>query len=185
MKIALRGGHSQRQPGAIGFVNEHEEMQKLYQEVERLLVSTGHTIVDCNTKSFSRYGDLTQGVHKANKAHKEGRVDLFLSLHMNSDRDKSDTTGYGVECWTFNSKSVSNRFAIKIENSISNLGFRSRGVKYKGYYETRATLMPSIILETCFCNNQSDVDQFKRVGYTAIASAIVVAINSVDKLFNV
>ena len=47
MKIGLRGGHSKKAQGAVGIVNEYEQMQKFYAHVSKLLTEYGHTVVDC------------------------------------------------------------------------------------------------------------------------------------------
>lgn len=55
MKIGLRGGHSKKAQGAVGIVNEYEQMQKFYIHVSKLLTEYGHTVVDCNSNVMEQH----------------------------------------------------------------------------------------------------------------------------------
>ncbi len=178
MVIAIRGGHSSKAPGAVGIVNEYEEMQALYISLERMLTATGHTVQNCNSFEAVQNADLLHGVTVANTPT---RADLFISLHMNASQSHR---GDGVECWTISEKSKSNVYAEKIVENIAALGFDSRGVKHKRYFELRETEMPAIIVETLFCDNHQDVKTYKEIGVDALAAAITISINSVQGAIN-
>ena len=117
MKIGLRGGHSKKAQGAVGLVNEYEQMQKFYTHVSKLLTEYGHTVVDCNSNGATSSEELKEGVTKANKAN----VDLFISLHMNAFDGKAN----GTECIVYSesSKSYYEMKNIKAPNIIFEICF--------------------------------------------------------------
>lgn len=173
MKIALRGGHSPNILGAIGIVNEYDEMQKLYTALESILVAHGHSVINCNSTESTQSTDLNHGVTLANE---EGDCELFVSLHMNASESGA---GYGTECWTANETSASNVYAKNIVQNINALGFRNRGVKQSmKLYELKRTKMPAIIVETLFCDNSKDVELYQQISCEDLAKAIANAIDT-------
>ena len=48
MKIGLRAGRSDNCEGAVGIVNEHDQMKKYYAAVKSVFEQYGHTVIDCN-----------------------------------------------------------------------------------------------------------------------------------------
>ena len=74
MKIRLRGGHSANCIGAVGIVNEYEQMQEFFKHISQLLTSYGHIVIDCNSNGVTANSELSEGSTKANNAN----VDLFI-----------------------------------------------------------------------------------------------------------
>lgn len=162
MKIGLRGGHSSNCIGAVGIVNEYEQMQKFYNVVAALLTSKGHTVVDCNSNGASAGAELSEGAAKANNAN----VDLFVSLHMNA----SDGQGHGVEAWVSSANSKAYSAAQRLCDNFSVLGFTNRGVKTStGLYEMNNVQAPNIIFEICFCDNQTDISVYNNYSWDQLA----------------
>lgn len=46
MKIGLRAGHSDNCTGAIGIVDEHEQMKSYYSAIKVVLEEYGHTVMN-------------------------------------------------------------------------------------------------------------------------------------------
>lgn len=173
MKIGLRGGHSDNCLGAIGLRNEYLQMQDLYAHVRDLLVKYGHTVIDCNSHANTEGKELSEGVNKANN----NGVELFVSLHMNSYNGSAN----GTETWIKSTNSDSFPVATRITNNFINLGFfkRDKGVKTSnGYYELNNTHCPAIIVETCFCDSQKDIDIWSPISWDILASCIANGIDS-------
>lgn len=169
MKIGLRGGHSSKVKGAVGIVDEYEQMQSFYKYVAQLLTSYGHTIVDCNSNGATEGIELSEGVHKANT----NNVDLFISLHMNSYNGQA----YGTECLVSSASSGAYSYAKKICNNFGTLGFRNRGVKFEKKYEMNNVKAANIIFELCFCDNVSDIEIYNKYSWTKLAHTLCNAID--------
>lgn len=161
MKIGLRAGHSDNCIGAVGIVNEHEEMKKYYSAVKSVLERYSHTVIDCNSNGSTEGEELSEGAAKANNAN----VDLFVSLHMNA----SDGQGHGVEALVSSEGSGAYNYALNLCNNLSALGFTNRGVKFEALYEMRNIKAPNIIFELCFCDSQTDIDIYNKYSWEQLA----------------
>lgn len=170
MKIGLRGGHSKKAQGAVGIVNEYEQMQKFYTYVSKLLTEYGHTVVNCNSNGATSSAELSEGVKKANDAN----VDLFISLHMNAYDGKAN----GTECIVYSENSKSYSYAKRICENFKSLGFKNRGVKINSLYEMRNIKAPNIIFEICFCDSKTDIDIYNRYSWDQLAHKLCNAIDS-------
>ncbi|WP_394884764.1 N-acetylmuramoyl-L-alanine amidase [Clostridium butyricum] len=170
MKIGLRGGHSNKVQGAVGIVNEYEQMQKFYNHASKLLTEYGHTVVDCNSNASTQANELAEGARRANDAN----VDLFISLHMNS----YDGNAYGTECYIASTSSGSYKYAKNICENFEALGFKNRGVKVKSYYEMKNIKAPNIIFEICFCDSKRDIDIYNKYSWEQLAHKLCSAIDN-------
>lgn len=170
MKIGLRAGHSDNCEGAVGIVNEHDQMKLYYAAVKSVLEKYGHTVIDCNSNGASANAELSEGAAKANNAN----VDLFISLHMNA----SDGQGHGVEAWVSSTSSGAYKYANNLCNNFSSLGFANRGVKTStGLYEMNYVTAPNIIFEICFCDSQTDIDVYNQYSWEKLAHVFCNAID--------
>lgn len=165
MKIAIRGGHSLDVRGASGIVDEVKEDRKITSKVVEYLKLLGHEVLDVtpgNSGSSSR--DLSIPVAKANA----WGADYFASFHLNATPG-----GYGTEVLY---KSLKGKeYAERIVKELASLGFRNRGAKQdvRNLYEFNYVKAPNNIVECFFCDNQSDVDLYNKIGIETIAKAIV------------
>ena len=170
MKIGLRAGHSPNCLGAIGIVNEHEQMKKYYEVVKRILEKYGHTVVDCNSNASTANAELREGVNKANNSN----VDFFASLHMNSFNGKAN----GTEVLVSSTSSKAYPYAEKLVNNFAELGFYNRGVKCEKLFEMNNCKAPNIISEICFCDNKKDIDIYNKYSFEQLAYVFCNAIDS-------
>lgn len=170
MKIGLRAGHSDNCTGAIGIVDEHEQMKAYYTVVKSVFEQYGHTIIDCNSNGSNANAELSEGASIANS----NDVDLFVSLHMNA----SDGQGHGVEAWVSSTSSKAYNYADNLCTNFSVLGFANRGVKTStGLYEMNHVAAPNIIFEICFCDSQTDIDIYKQYSWAQLAYVFCNAID--------
>ncbi len=170
LKIGLRAGHSDNCTGAIGIVDEHEQMKKYYQAVKSVLESYGHTVIDCNSNADTENGELSEG---ANIANSNG-VDFFASLHMNCFNGQ----GHGTEVLVSSQASGAYPVTQRLVQNFSELGFANRGVKFVSDYEMNHVSAPNIISEICFCDSQTDIDIYNQYSWDKLAHVFCNAIDS-------
>lgn len=170
MKIGLRAGHSPNCLGAMGIVNEHEQMKKYYEVVKRILEKYGHTVIDCNSNATTANAELSEGVNKANS----NNVDLFISLHMNSFNGEAN----GTEVLVSSASSKAYPYAKKLVDNFAELGFFNRGVKYEKLFEMNRCKAPNIISEICFCDSKKDIDIYNKYSFEQLAYVLCNAIDS-------
>ena len=173
MKIGLRGGHSPNCKGAIGLIDEQEEVRKIYNELAPMLEAAGHTVVDCNSNASNVSSELSDGTNKANSAG----CDIYVTLHMNA---AGAASAGGTEVWLYDaSNQTMNTIASDICKNFAGKGFANRGVKYSsGYHDLNASNMPGMIVETLFCTGTDDVARYRSLGTKGIAELIAKAIDN-------
>lgn len=169
MKIAIRGGHTERCSGASGIINELTEDRKVKDEIISILSSLGHNVLDCTPPvnyTDNQGVELAYGVDKANNFGAE----LFISIHFNNAYNTYNGA-IGTETVVYSGFDIAER----IVNNIANLGFKNRGVKEdsRGLYELKHTKMKAVIVECCFVEATEDVALYKKVGPQGVAKAIV------------
>lgn len=169
MIIGLRGGHSANCIGAVGIVNEYEQMQEFFKHISKVLTSYGHTVIDCNSNGSTVNAELSEGATKANNAN----VDLFISLHMNA----FDGIGNGTEAFVSSGSSKALPIASKLCENFSQLGLKNRGVKFQRLYEMNHIAAPNIIFEICFCDSPKDIEIYNQYSWNKLAYRLC---NSID-----
>ena len=166
MKIAIRGGHCPKVPGASKFIDELTEDRKVKDSVIKYLKQLGHEVLDVtppnNTNSSSV--DLSNGVNRANLFG----ADLFVSIHFNKAYDIYN--GFlGSEVCVYCPFDIAQR----VVNGLASLGFKNRGQKVRtGLYELKHTNMKAMIIEVCFVESIADVALYKKLGHDTIGKTI-------------
>ena len=166
MKIAVRGGHCPRVPGASKFLDELTEDRKVKESVIKYLKQLGNEVLDVtppdNTNSSSV--DLSNGVNRANLFN----ADLFVSIHFNKAYDVYN--GFlGSEVCVYTPFDTAQR----VVNGLAFLGFKNRGQKVRtGLYELKHTNMKAMIIEVCFVESIADVALYKKLGHDTIGKTI-------------
>ncbi len=174
MKIAVRGGHTEKCCGAVALISELKEDRLVKDAVIKYLKKIGHTVYDVTPpKNYTsdENVDLNYGVNKANSL----KVDMFISIHFNKAYNSYDGA-IGTEVCVYSKFEEAQR----VVDAISSLGFKNRGQKIRGneLYELRATNMKSMIVEVCFVEATKDVELYKQIGYDKVGKAIAEAISN-------
>lgn len=169
MKIGLRAGHSDNCTGAIGIVDEHEQMKKYYVAVKAVFEQYGHTVIDCNSNADTQNGELSEGANKANSAN----CDLFISLHMNCYNGQA----HGTEALVSSENSLAYTHAQRLVSNFAELGFACRGVKFEKLYEMNHINCGNIISEICFCDSQEDIEIYSKYSWEQLAHVLCNAID--------
>ncbi|GAA0787929.1 N-acetylmuramoyl-L-alanine amidase [Hathewaya limosa] len=174
MKIAVRRGHQKTgQDGcASGLVNEIIVAEDYHNRLICKLNALGHEVLDVTPPEANRTlsNSLWYGIEKANK----WKADLFISCHVNNAYN-SFSGALGCEVLYYKNSSKGKDFAIKIEEQLSALGFKSRGAKadVRNLSELKNTNCPCVIIEPFFVEATEDIKIYKRVGGEGIANAIL------------
>ena len=170
MKIAVRGGHCPKAPGASALINELTEDRKVKDSVIKYLKELGHTVLDVTPPDSTNTSssDLAYGVNKANNWGAE----LFISIHFNKAYN-SYTGAIGSEVCVYSNFDIAQR----VVNGLASLGFKNRGQKVRNnLYELKNTKMKSMIVEVCFVEATEDVALYKKLGPDTVGKAIAESI---------
>lgn len=160
--------------GAVGLIKESTEARKVKDELIKLMKSAGNTVYDCTVSNGKSQSDvLNKIVAKCNK-HK---VNYDISIHFNSGASDKKGNGKttGVEVLLYDDSNKAQITAAKnICKEFEKLGFKNRGVKYRGdsLAVLRDTKSLAILIEVCFVDDADDVKLYKKVGAKGIAEAI-------------
>ena len=121
MKIAIRGGHCPKVPGASCILNEVTEDRKVKDAVIKYLKQLGHQVYDVTPPDSmaTSSGDLAHGVNEANRL----KVDIFASIHFNAFNGSAN----GTEVCVYSPHD----YAQRVVNNITKLGFKYRGQKVR------------------------------------------------------
>jgi N-acetylmuramoyl-L-alanine amidase len=142
-KIYINPGHSDRDPGAIGYETERRLNVSVSQHMRDYLLAH----YDCEVKmNPGTMGDLATVCAEANK----WGAALFVSNHFNAGK------GDGYECFVY---SEARRPLGQIfEKHVKAAGQNSRGVKVKpAFIVLNSTDMPAILNEGAFVDNKQDI----------------------------
>lgn len=155
MKIAVDIGHNlPNNRGARAIGDEDTMVSEVGERLAiRLRMSGYEVVMAAPVRSASVSDSLMQRAARANDAN----ADLFVSIHMNAGG------GRGTEVWIGSERG--RHIAEKVVRSISELGFRNRGVKLqgkdgKGLYVLRHTRMTAILVEGCFVDSREDMELY-------------------------
>lgn len=174
MKIAIRGGHTPFCKGAMGFRDEQVSMWELTNHVIDVLRKYGHEVVNCNptTRSTNMYDEMKE----AHKIAHNFNADIFITLHMNA----SNGQGHGSEAWLYSNVigSTISDIAYRLCWHYEQMGLRNRGVKVNPeFYDLKNTVMPALIFETLFCDNQHDINIWANASWEELSRRIANAID--------
>lgn len=145
-KIYINPGHSDKDPGAVGYETE----RKLNVKVSNFMKDYLLAHYDCEIKmNPGTMGDLATVCAEANK----WGADLFVSNHFNAGG------GDGYECFVY---SEARRTLGQIfEKYVKAAGQNSRGVKVNPkFIVLNSTNMPAVLNEGAFVDNKKDIQDW-------------------------
>ena len=150
MKIYINPGHSDKDPGAVGFARERDLNVKVAGFLEKWLLEN----YDCEVK-------VTPGSNNSPKAAAQDAndwgADLFVSIHFNA----GGGDGYEVLIYNENRMELGKVF----EKYVKQAGQNSRGVKFRPDLAVlRYTHMPAVLNEGAFVDNEKDIADWNEDG---------------------
>lgn len=142
-RIYINPGHSNTDPGAVGFERERDLAVKVSNYMNSYLLNN----YECETKVTS--GSINS-LNIVCKEANDWKADLFVSNHFNAGK------GNGYEALVYSKKNLA--LGQMFEKYIIAIGQNSRGVKYRpGLAVLRQTNMPAILNEGAFVDNWNDI----------------------------
>ena len=146
-KIYINPGHSEKDPGAVGYETERELNVKVSNYMNEYLLAN----YDCETRVYSN-DSLGAVCEDAN----EWGADLFVSVHFNAG------AGDGFEALVYNENRVElgKIFAKNVKAIGQNLRLygAAPGVKIRtNLHVLKYTHMPAVLLEGAFVDNKNDI----------------------------
>lgn len=145
-KIYIDPGHSDKDPGAVGYAVERDLNEKVAKYMRAYLRDK----YVCEVKVDPVTNNSLTGV--ADAANNWG-ADLYVSIHFNAGG------GDGFEVWVY---SEERRALGKIfEKHVKAIGQNSRGVKIQpGFVVLKRTEMPAVLNECAFVDNKKDIEDW-------------------------
>lgn len=145
-KIYTNPGHSDKDPGAVGYETERRLNVAVTEHMNAYLLAN----YVCEVKSNpGTVGDLSTVCAEANK----WGADLFVSNHFNAGG------GDGWECYVYSE--ARRPLGTIFETHVKAAGQNSRGVKVKpAFIVLNSTDMPAILNEGAFVDNKKDIQDW-------------------------
>lgn len=144
-KIYTNAGHTNTDPGAVGYETERRLNVKVTQYMNEYLINN----YVCEVKSSTGDMGLTDVCNDANK----WGANLFVSNHFNAGG------GDGYEALVYNQKRV--ELGKVFEKYVNEAGQNSRGVKLRPDLAVlKNTNMPAILNEGAFVDNLKDIQDW-------------------------
>jgi N-acetylmuramoyl-L-alanine amidase len=145
-KIYINPGHSDRDPGAVGYETERRLNVAVSNHMNQYLLDN----YECETRMNPGSMDGLTAI--CNDANKWG-ADLFVSNHFNAGG------GDGYEALVYSQKSVP--LGRVFEDHVLAIGQNSRGVKIrKDLTVLKKTKMPAVLNEGAFVDNKKDIQDW-------------------------
>ena len=176
-RLVIDLGHGGSDPGAIGQNKTHEA---------DIVLTIGKTLnellkgYDLDFK-FTRLSDRHISLKERAKIANDFKADYFLSIHINSTKNKSVR---GVEVWQYsNVNDKLNKFSSGVCEDISKIfNIRNRGVKLsKDLSVLKNTNMPASLIEVDFISN-IDAEKDLKVSDNIKSVALAIKNNLIDLL---
>lgn len=168
-KLVIDLGHGGSDPGAVGKNKTHEAdvVLSIGKKLNELL--KGYKLEVKFTRLTNKYLSLSERSNLANNFNS----DYFLSIHVNSAKDKSVR---GIEVWQYSKIDEKlNRFSSGLCEDISKIfNVRNRGIKLsRDLSVLKNTKMPACLVEVDFISNISAENDLKvENNIKAVASVI-------------
>jgi N-acetylmuramoyl-L-alanine amidase/Peptidase M15 len=174
MKIWIDVGHNSEpgDTGAVGLLTEDEVVKEVAPYLGEALEKLGHEAIIWHPEES---GSVNESLALRTRLANEANADLFISLHCNAYQQVEKAMG--TEVYAASTKGA--QCADRIEKSLVNLGFKSRGTKNgSNLFVLRYTQCVAVLVELFFVDSQSDVRLYKQIGPQRIANAIAEAITN-------
>ncbi len=162
-------------------LKEEEITWQIANRVQKKLKKLGYSVVMTRETLESSIGANTSTIDslqaRVDLAH-EHLADLYVSIHCNTGGGK------GAETYCFEKGGYSERLATLIQKNFrKDEIFYDRGVKTANFYVIKNTLMPAVLIEAGFLDDEADIEIISsKKGQEKIASAITNAIVEYDRM---
>lgn len=164
-KIIIDAGHGGSDTGAAynGRLEKNDAL--------RLALAVGKILSDHGIDvSYTRTTDVYHSPYEKAMIGNNANAGLFISIHRNAAQKPN--TGTGIETLVYADTGIAGQLARNVNRELEATGFRNRGVIERPELTVlKRTVMPAIIVETGFLDNDSDNHLFD-TNFNQIAQAI-------------
>ena len=161
--ILIDAGHGGNDKGAMtrdGKIYEKDLVLEMAKDIAMNLSTEDDMQV-----IVSRTDDTYLSLSDRSKLANEQEVDLFVSIHLNSQQGSTDASGIETY-YTTDSKDGSKELAESVQKSmISYVEARDRGVKESRFQVLLECNMPSILVEAGFLSNPEEAKKIQNKEY--------------------
>ena len=164
MRIAISSGHGKHVQGADEYMNEVEQARRVVEHVAEELAAAG-------VEAFVFHDNTSQTQDENLEAivafHNSQNRDYDVSVHFNAYVPTSEPMG--TECCYLTQKDL----AVEISGNISRNGdLINRGAKARSdLYFLNKTEAPAVLIEVCFVDSKTDVNNYQ-VNFGMICAGI-------------
>lgn len=145
-KIYINPGHSNTDPGAVGYETERELNVKVSNYQRDYLLANYECEVRMNPATMSSLNSIVKDAN-------DWGADLFVSNHFNAGG------GDGYEALVYSEQN--SRLGKIFEKRVNAIGQNSRGVKMRPDLAVlRDTAMPAVLNEGAFVDNKKDISDW-------------------------
>lgn len=142
-KIYINPGHSDKDPGAVGYERERDLCEKTAKYMNAYLRDKYVCELKKTPGTMGKLKDICKDANSWG-------ADLFVSIHFNAGG------GDGYEAWVYSKANV--ELGKIFEKHVKAIGQNSRGVKVQpGFVVLRDTNMPAVLNEGAFVDNLKDI----------------------------
>lgn len=154
---AGHGGRNKFDPGAVGYIREHDEAVRLMNEVVSILNTNGLRAIGLVDNTSTTVNDNLYELVRLSNSKPAKKA---IQLHFNATGG-DQPGGYGVEVYVNQQAHMgqAGRFSKVMADAM---GLKNRGAKYGNWYFNRFTTNQAFLFEVCFVNSKFDTDQYKK-----------------------
>jgi len=160
MVLAIDDGHGAKTSGKRtpkyedgSYIPENDFNSRCAEFLRQAAIRCGITPVMCAPGDADH--SLPNRVAVANNA----KADVFVSIHYNAGDDQWGGNAGGVETWYYRTSSTGPRLAALIQKElVKGTEQENRGIKAGGFYVTRKTAMPAVLVECGFMDYRPEAD---------------------------
>jgi len=170
-RIVISSGHGKYVRGASGILDEVDEARKVVNKVAELLNNRN---VDVMVFHDDVSKSQNENLNRIVDYHNSKTRDLDVSVHFNAYEQVEKPMGTEV---LYVTQSV---LAGQVSAAIASCGFINRGGKKRtDLFFLNETEMPSVLLEVCFVDSESDADIYAD-SFEEICEAIASSISGLE-----
>jgi len=156
-KLKISAGHGEKVQGAVGFIKEHQEADKVTAGVAKYLKAN----YDCDVETYDEKTATTQSgnLYNIDAWHDKTHSDLNLFVHFNAS---ANATAGGTEALYYSAtgKTYATKFAAAMASAQ---GIKNRGaIKRTDLYVLKNTKAVGVLLEVCFVSSKADVAAYQK-----------------------
>ena len=146
-KVYINPGHSDKDPGAVGYETERKLNVKVAEFMNRHMLEHYNVQTRITSGAVNSTGKVVEEANAWN-------ADLLVSIHFNAGG------GDGYEALVYGTKRKN--LGEIFEKHVKHIGQNSRGVKYRpNLVVLRSSNMPAILNEGAFVDNKADIGDWK------------------------